>query len=41
MDPSDAYDLSAFPELVEACHNWNYTLEDLKAQGLVGEEDDE
>jgi hypothetical protein len=38
-DDSDAYDLSAFPELLKACHEWTYTLEDLKKLGLVKEKD--
>ena len=36
---SGAYDLSAFPELVEMCRKWTYTLEELKAMGLLEKED--
>jgi hypothetical protein len=39
-DDSDAYDLSAFPELVEMCRKWTYTLEELKAMGLLEKEDE-
>ena len=36
---SDAYDLSAFPELVEMRRKWTYTLEDLKELGPLVKED--
>jgi hypothetical protein len=36
---NDAYELSAFPELLKAWQEWNYTVKDLKELGLLVKED--
>ena len=36
---NDAYELCAFPELLKACQEWVYTLEELIALGLLEKAD--